>query len=104
MYRDSRIYELTRSETVLNFIDFQRAKWISHVVRTDNDRLIKQTMFESTQRTREGRTVSVLDQFLKETRNYDFEDSVVYKACVERDLFCKLRDRGVIFATRLDGD
>ena len=104
LYRDSRIYELTRSGTVLNFIDFQRAKWISHVVRTDNDRLIKQTMFESTQRTREGRTVSVLDQFLKETRNYDFEDSVVYKACVERDLFCKLRDRGVIFATRLDGD
>ena len=74
------------------------------MIRTDNDRLIKQTMFESTQRTKEGRTVSGLDQFSKETRNYDFEDSVVYKAGVGRDLFCKLRYRGVIFATRLDGD
>ena len=104
LYNSTKIYKLTKSETVLNFVDFQRAKWVSHVVRTDNDRLIKQSMFEQTQNSREGRTVSVLDQFLKETRNYDFEDSEVYRACIDRDLFWKLRDRGVVFATRLDGD
>ena len=104
LYNSAKIYKLTKSETVLNFVDLQRAKWVSHVVRTDNDRLIKQTMFENTQNSREGRTTSVLDQFLKETRNYDFGDSEVYKACIERDLFSKLRDRGVLFATRLDGD
>ena len=79
VYRNSRIYGLTKTSTVLNFVDFQRAKWVSHVVRTDNDRLIKQTMFEVSQSTRAGKTTSVLDQFLKETRNYDFEDSAVYR-------------------------
>lgn len=103
-YRNSRIYELTKQTTVLNFVDFQRAKWIAHVVRTDNDRLIKQTMFEVSQSTRAGKTTSVLDQFLRETRDYDFQDSAVYKACIDRELFRELRDRGVIFASRLDGD
>ena len=57
-------------------------------------------MFETTQRTREGRTTSILDQFLKQTRSHDINDSTVYKACIDRNLFCELDERGVVFASR----
>ena len=100
VYSNERVYRIARTEPVLEFADAQRAKWVAHVVRCDNDRLIKQTMFETTQRTREGRTTSILDQFLKQTRSHDINDSTVYKACIDRNLFCELDERGVVFASR----
>ena len=91
---------IAKTEPVLDFSDAQRAKWVAHVVRCDNDRMIKQTMFETSQRTRTGRTTSILDQFLKQTRTYDISDADVYKACVNRELFSELDDRGVLFASK----
>ena len=100
VYSNEKVYQIAKTEPVLDFTDSQRAKWIAHVVRCDNDRLVKQTMFEVTQRTREGRTTSTLDQFLKQTRNYDISDSTVFKACINRNLFSELDDRGIVFASK----
>ena len=94
---------MSKAEPVLEFVDSQRAKWIAHVVRYDNDRMAKQTMFESSQFSRVGRTSSILDQLLKETRKYDLSDDEIYKACVDRELFDLLEDRGIIFALRQNG-
>jgi hypothetical protein len=69
-------------------------------VRSDNDRMIKKTMFEETQKSRVGRTVSILDDFLKETRGHDCTDTEVYKACISRELFSLLDERGVLFASK----
>jgi len=102
-YRKQDLYHISKAQPVLEFADSQRAKWISHVIRYDNDRMAKQSMFELSQFSRIGRTSSILDQFLKETRNYDLSDDVVFKACVNRELFSLLRDQGVIFALRQDG-
>lgn len=100
VYNTNQVYKLCRTDSVLNFVDSQRASWIAHCVRTDNDRMIKTTMFDESQNTRRGYTVSVLDQLLSETRNYDMEDSEVYKACILRNLFCELDNRGVVFAEK----
>ena len=100
VYSNEKIYKIAKTEPVLEFVDAQRAKWVAHVVRCDNDRLVKQTMFEVTQRTRQGNTTSILDQFLKQTRNYDMSDSTVYKACIDRNLFSELDDRGIVFASK----
>ena len=99
VYSNEKIYKIAKTEPVLEFVDAQRAKWVAHVVRCDNDRLVKQTMFEVTQRTRQGNTTSILDQFLKQTRTYDMSDSTVYKACIDRNLFSELDDRGIVFAS-----
>ena len=104
VFRKRRLYDVSKTEPVLEFVDSQRAKWISHVIRYDNDRMAKQSMFEISQITRKGRTTSILDQFLKETRGYDLSDDDVYKACVNRELFDLLRDRGVVFASRQHGN
>ena len=104
LYNKNRLYDMSKVEPVLNFVDSQRAKWIAHVVRYDNDRMAKQTMFEVSQFSRIGRTTSILDQFLKETREYDLTDDAVFKACVNRNLFDLLRDQGVVFALRHDGN
>ena len=100
VHSNEKVYKIAKTEPVLDFTDSQRAKWIAHVVRCDNDRLVKQTMFEVTQRTREGRTTSTLDQFLKQTRNYDISDSTVFKACINRNLFGELDDRSIVFASK----
>ena len=103
LFRKCRVYEVSKTEPVLEFVASQRAKWISHVIRYDNDRMAKQSMFEVSQFTRKGRTTSILDQFLKETRSYDLDDNDVFKACVDRELFDLLDDRGVVFASRQHG-
>ena len=103
-YKKQNLYHISKVEPVLNFVDSQRAKWISHVIRYDNDRMAKQSMFELSQFSRIGRTSSILDQFLKETRKYDLSDDTVFKSCVNRELFSLLRDQGVIFALRQDGN
>ena len=100
VYSNARIYEITKTEPVLEFIDSQRAKWIAHTVRCDNDRIVKRSMFEETQKSRKGRTVSILDQFLKQTRSHDCIDSEVYKASISRELFSLLDDRGLLFASK----
>ena len=104
VYNKQRLFDYSKVEPVLDFVDSQRAKWIAHVIRYDNDRMAKQTMFELSQFSRVGRTSSVLDQFLNQTREYDLTDDAVFKACVERDLFSLLRDQGVVFALRQDGN
>ena len=85
-----------------NHVDAQTAKWCAHVIRCDNDRLIKQTMFDEAQNSRVGMkgVSSVLDQFLKITRTHDFEDADVYRACIARNLFYELDERGVLFAAQ----
>ena len=100
VYSNEKVYKIAKTEPILDFVDSQRAKWIAHVVRCDNDRLVKQTMFQTTQLTREGRTTSILDQFLKQTRNYEINDSTVFKACINRNLFTELDDRGILFASK----
>ena len=102
VYNNSRIYEICRTNSVLNFVDAQTAKWCAHVIRCDNDRLIKQTMFDEAQNSRVGMkgVSSVLDQFLKITRTHDFEDADVYRACIARNLFYELDERGVLFAAQ----
>ena len=46
LFRKCRVYEVSKTEPVLEFVASQRAKWISHVIRYDNDRMAKQSMFE----------------------------------------------------------
>ena len=87
VFNKKRLYGASKIEPVLDFVESQRAKWIAHVVRYDNDRMAKQTMFEVSQFSRTGRTSSILDELLRETRKYDLSDDVVYKACVNRELF-----------------
>ena len=98
--KKTKIYEISRTDTVLNFVDSQRASWVAHCVRAENDRMIKTTMFDESQNTRKGHTSSTLDQLLSETRRYDMEDRDVYKSCVMRNLFCELENRGVIFTKK----
>ena len=104
VFNKKKLYGVSKIEPVLDFVDSQRAKWIAHVIRYDNDRMAKQTMFEVSQFSRTGRTSSILDELLKETRRYDLSDDVVYKACVNRELFSLLEDRGVVFASRQHGN
>ena len=103
VFKKRKLYQVSKADPVLDFVDSQRAKWIGHVVRYDNDRMAKQTMFEVTQASPKGRTSSILDQFLRETRNYDLSDDIVYKACVDKELFSLLEDHGIVFAVRRDG-
>jgi len=100
VHKNTKIYEISRTDTVLNYVDSQRASWVAHCVRADNDRMIKTTMFDESQNTRKGYTSSILDQFLSETRRYDMEDREVYKSCISRNLFCELENRGVIFTEK----
>ena len=100
VYKKTKIYEISRTDTVLNFVDSQRASWVAHCVRAENDRMIKTTMFDESQNTRKGHTSSTLDQLLSETRRYDMEDRDVYKSCLMRNLFCELENRGVIFTEK----
>ena len=104
VYNYNRLLEICRTDPVLNFCDFQRAKWISHVVRKDNDSAVKQLMFETTQTTRSGRTTSSLDQLLDVTRGYDMSDSLVYKSSVSRSFMLELKSRDVEFVPRHHGD
>ena len=104
VYKNLNIYKICKTDSVLNFADAQKAKWCAHVIRCDNDRVVKQTMFDESQNSREGMKgmTSVLDQFLKITREHDMEDGQVYRACIDRNLFCELDTRGVIFASQHD--
>jgi len=64
--------------------------------------MIKQTMFEESQTTRVGTTgvTSILDKFLKMTRAHHMEDTDVYKACITRDLFFELEERGLVLTSQ----
>ena len=52
-----KLLDLCQTDPVLNFSDFQRAKWIAHLVRKNNDSVVKQLLFEKSQTTRKGRTL-----------------------------------------------
>ena len=104
VYTYQRLLEICRTDPVLDFCDFQRAKWISHVVRKDNDSAVKQLLFEVSQTSRNGRTTSSLDQFLRVTRGYDMSDSLVYKSSVSRNFMMELKTRNVEFVPRHHGD
>ena len=99
-----KMLDLCQTDPVLNFSDFQRAKWIAHLVRKNNDSVVKQLLFEKSQTTRKGRTTSILDQLLKVTRQHDMSDDLVYKTSVSREFVGELRDRDFEFIPRHHGD
>ena len=101
---NKKLLGICRTDPVLNFADFQRAKWFSHVIRKDNDAVVKQVLFEETQSTRKGRTTSALDQLLEVTRHHDMSDNEVYKSSVSRDFLTVLDDRDVKFIPKHHGD
>lgn len=96
--------EICQTDPVLNFCDFQRSKWISHLIRKDNCSVVKQLLFEKTQTTRTGRTTSILDQLLKVTRQHDMSDNLVFKSSVERYFVGELKDRDFEFIPKHHGD
>ena len=102
VYKNNKIYEICRTSSVLDFVDEQNAKWCAHVVRCDNDMMVKQTMFEESQTSRLGTSgvTSILDKFLKMTRAHHMEDTDVYKACIARDLFFELEERGFVLTSQ----
>ena len=106
VYNDKKVYKICRTDPVLDFVDSQKIKWVGHVVRRGNDKMIKQSMFEVSQSTRVGtRGVgSVLDDVLKMTRNADMDDNEVWKACIDRNLKRELENRGLILTSRRNGD
>ena len=104
VYRYNDLLKICRTDPVLDFTDFQRAKWISHVIRKNNDSAVKQLLFEVSQTTRIGRTTSSLDQLLDVTRQYDISDTTVYKTSVTRDFVSELKDRDVEFIPKHHGD
>ena len=106
VYNDKKVYKICRTDPVLDFVDSQKIKWVGHVVRRGNDKMIKQSMFEVSQSTRVGtRGVgSVLDDVLKMTRNADMDDNKVWKACIDRNLKRELENRGLILTSRRNGD
>jgi len=99
-----KLLDIAKTDPVLNFSDFQRAKWISHIIRKNNDSTVKQLLFEKSQTTRTGRTTSILDQVLKVTRQYEMSDDTVLKTSVSRDFLGELKDRDVEFVPRHHGD
>ena len=92
-----KLLDIGKTDPVLNFSDFQRSKWISHLIRKNNDSTVKQLLFEKSQITRVGRTTSSLDQLLKVTRQYEMSDDMVYKSSVNRDFVGELKDRDFEF-------
>ena len=101
---NKKLLEICRTDPVLNFADFQKAKWMSHVIRKDNDSIVKQVLFEETQTSRKGRTTSALDQLLEITRQHDMSDTEVYKKSISRDFLTSLDDRDVKFIPKHHGD
>jgi len=99
-----KLLDIGKTDPVLNFSDFQRSKWISHLIRKNNDSTVKQLLFEKSQITRVGRTTSSLDQLLKVTRQYEMSDDMVYKSSVNRDFVGELKDRDFEFVPRHHGD
>ena len=99
-----KIVDICQTDPVLNYADFQRSKWISHLIRKNNDSTVKQLLFETSQTTRKGRTTSILDQLLKVTRQHDMSDNLVYKTSVEREFVGELKCRDVEFVPRHHGD
>ena len=104
VYTYSRLLNICKTDAVLDFCDFQRAKWISHVIRKNNDSAVKQLLFEVSQTTRSGRTTSSLDQLLDVTRQYDMSDTLVYKSSVARSFMLELKERDVEFVPKHHGD
>ena len=72
---------------MLDFVDSQKIKWVGHVVRRGNDKMIKRSIFEASQTTRVGTrgTGSVLDDVLKMTRGTDLNDNQVWKECQNKN-------------------
>ena len=99
-----KLLDIGRTDAVLDFSDFQRAKWISHLIRKNNDSTVKQLLFEKSQTTRVGRTTSSLDQLLKVTRQYEMCDDMVFKTSVNREFVGELKYRDVEFVPRHHGD
>ena len=104
VYNYKKLLKICKTDPVLDFSDFQRAKWISHVIRKDNDSAVKQLLFEVSQTTRKGRTTSSLDQLLDVMGSYDMSDSLVYKSSVARSFMMELKTRNVEFVPRHHGD
>ena len=99
-----KLLNISKTDPVLNFSDFQRSKWVAHIIRKDNDSTVKQLMFEKSQTTRTGRTTSMLDQLLKVTRQYEMSDDMVYKTSVSREFVTELKNRDVEFIPWRHGD
>ena len=98
------LLRICRTDPVLNFADFQRSKWISHVIRKGNDSVIKQLMFEVSQTNRKGHTTSFLDQMLQTTRSYDMTDNFVFSSSVSKNFVKELKIREVEFLPRHHGN
>ena len=106
VYRNFEIYRICKTEPIFDYVDRQRLKWVAHVVRAGNDRMIKQSMFEESQISRVGTqgVKSILDESLKITRNCGMEDNVFWKSCNDRTLFAELENRGVMLASKRNGN
>ena len=60
---NDRLYELTNSTTIQEFYQQQQIRWISHVIRRENDNVSKILTFHCTKRTKIGRkSLSILER------------------------------------------
>ena len=63
---NEKLYSVTGTSNVQDFIEVQQVKWISHVIRRENDNVSKILTFHTTKRTRLGRkSPSVLERAVK---------------------------------------
>jgi len=63
---NEKLYSVTGTSNVQDFIEVQQVKWISHVIRRENDNVSKILTFHTTKRTKPGRkSLSVLERAVK---------------------------------------
>ena len=63
---NERLYELTDTCTIKEFVGQRQVNWISHVIRRQNSNVCKILTFHSTKRTKQGRkTLTVLERAVR---------------------------------------
>ena len=93
------------TQPILDFVECQRMNWIAHLVRRDNDVLVKQLLFEESQTTRAGTSgiPSFLDQFLRNTKSYEITNAQLFQFCRERKIKQEFKNREAVFLPKQNG-
>ena len=83
---NNKIYEITKSITIQNYIKEQNTRWIGHVARSSNDTLTKRLMFVDEKFTKRGHHHrTVLDNVVAEEEENGRTIETFLRNCMRRN-------------------
>ena len=82
---NNKIYEITKSTTIQDYIKEQNTRWIGHVARSSNDTLTKRLMFVDEKFTKRGHHHrTVLDNVVAEEEENGRTIETFLRNCMRR--------------------